>query len=316
MAYLRSNRYQLELVQSVRKDGKPRTVVLHRFQSEGELSQLRDPKFRSQLEKKGGTKLDAVTLLKRGHALWPDVTGKAPQGAHPLTRSMQTTRHSNKKVPGTALQVLKPGLPVKCSPPKEWSQYAAWRRLLPHDQAYAQACVAIYEFSFLYRYGVLPVVHLGRPMLKVQSENSGTVIFPLDVLLLILSHGAAITQVMFSTVGGAQVFWEDAGVSCKTFAGEWLSVSELAHLNSEGVSLEVFSQELILMRKWLKAQNDVAWAQEALHKVSSGRMRRETLRAKLIQAGAKEAAAASFLVWEKSIYGLGPMKSRKRSRAG
>ena len=95
MAYLRSNRYQLELVTSTRVGGKPRTVVVYRFRNGEDLKLLSDSKFVRNLEKKAGSKLDAVALIKRAREIavfTPNKPRAANQsGTRSAHRSMQTT---------------------------------------------------------------------------------------------------------------------------------------------------------------------------------------------------------------------------------
>jgi hypothetical protein len=109
MAYLRSNRYQLELVTSTRVGGKPRTVVVYRFRNGEDLKLLSDSKFVRSLEKKAGSKLNVVALLNRARELavfTPNKPRAANQsGARSVDRSMQTTE---------ALTTLPRGMADEC----------------------------------------------------------------------------------------------------------------------------------------------------------------------------------------------------------
>jgi lambda repressor-like predicted transcriptional regulator len=296
MAYLRLNRYQLELVRSARVEGKPTTIVLRRFSS---------PETRARLEKKAGEKFDLAALVKRGEAL---MALAVKPGVHPTLRSMQTTPLR----PGATLgpQTLPLDLPAGIGTPKAWDDYASWRRHLG-DQDYAQACTAIFEFELLYRFKVEPAIYRGAAMLRVTGSDAGPkgVIFPVPVLLSILRHGASIARVMFeSGRGSAERFWEDAGVSCKAFSGDWFTLSELAEIEKAGISLRDFAAGLAAMKTWLRQHANVGGIQKALAQVERGRMRRETLRRRLLAGKAPEFGPATWLVWEKAIYALGPRR--------
>ena len=306
MAYLRLNRYQIELVKSARVDGKPRTVVLHRFETPDIGLALRDSALRERLEKKAGERFDLAQLVERAQALHAGA-GKVAKRTD-TSRSMQTT--VTKSTGSPPIQVLPLELPAGLTPPKEWKDYSQWRASLT-ESAYAQALVALYEFKFLYRFEVVPVVYRGEAMLRVYGGAAGTsgVAFPVPVLLSILRHGAAIVRVMFAPSRGGEVrYWEDAEVSCKTFSGEWLSVTELNRLAGAGSSLTEFSQQLGRMKVWLRAQPDVGGIQKGLSRVASGRMRRETLKRTLLKQGAPEFGPLTWPVWEGAIYSLGPLR--------
>ena len=303
MAYLRLNRYQIELVKSARVEGKPRTVVLHRFETPDIERALRDSALRERLEKKAGDRFDLAQLVERAQALHAGA-GKVAKRTD-TSRSMQTTDPKSPLV-----QVLPLDLPAGLTPPKEWKDYTQWRAGFT-ESAYAQALVALYEFKFLYRFEVVPAVYRGEGMVRVYGGAAGTagVVFPVPVLLSILRHGAAIVRVMFAPSRGGEVrLWEDADVSCKTFSGEWLSVTELNRLAGAGGSLTEFSQQLGRMKVWLRARSDVGEIQRGLSRVASGRMRRETLKRTLLKQGAPEFGPLTWPVWEGAIYGLGPLR--------
>ena len=313
MAYLRLNRYQLELVHCVRVEGKPKTIVLHRFNQASDMSQLDDPKLKRALEKKTGGKIDARALIARGESLAASsrssgLDRRAPEQGDRAGSSMQTMPS---RLSGATIQTLPVTLPSGVEAPELWKQYVGFRSLLDPG-SYAQAMVALYEFLFLFRLPVEPCVYRNQAMLRVQGKDGSRVIFPVSVLLSVLRHGAAITKVMWSTHGKGERFWEEAEVSCKTYFGEWLTVEELGGLLDSRYSLQEFSGELSKARAWLRCQSDKTWIQEALAKVGKGRMRREVLQKKLIAAGAPESGEASWLVWERAIYGLGPVKPKHR----
>lgn len=306
MAYLRLNRYQIELVKSARIDGRPRTVVLHRFKSPEGIEALRQTQVRARLEKKAGEKLDVAALLKRADVLR---TGQAAEDKRQDVRSLHTTTRKGPPAPAW-IRALPLDLPAGLERPKAWEDYASWRGLLD-AQAYAQACVAVFEFELLYRFEVRPAIYRGEPMLRVSGAEAGPkgVIFPIPALLSILRHGAAIMRVMFEPARGAiERFWEDAGVSCKTFSGEWLSVSELSEIEKARSSLKEFGVGLTSMKEWLRSHPSVGAVQKALSQVVRGRMRRETMRRRLLGEGAPEFGQATWLIWEKAIYGLGPRR--------
>jgi hypothetical protein len=148
-------------------------------------------------------------------------------------------------------------------------------------------------------------------MLRVTGAEAGPkgVVFPIPVLLSILRHGASIARVMFAPGrGSAERFWEDAGVSCKSFSGDWFTLSELAEIKKSGTSLWDFAAGLAAMKAWLRQHANVSEIQKGLAQVERGRMRRETLRRRLLAGKAPEFGPATWLVWEKAIYALGPRR--------
>jgi hypothetical protein len=86
MAYLRKNCNFIELVHSRRVKGKPRTLILHRFNNDNDLD---DPKIQKKILSKLKTPLDFDSLNKKASELFRSIntTNKAGQQTHPQSQS-------------------------------------------------------------------------------------------------------------------------------------------------------------------------------------------------------------------------------------